>query len=166
MRAQRHTATTIENTIQRSVQQYVQSVVDAVNDVISLRLLGGEAALVFLEDLLFLSGQSWDVEDLRDGVVRSVAGHLAGEVGVHAGHLEVHADVGVVDVDDLAAAQQADVFVIANGVGRQWGGGKGRGGRRCQKGAAVLGGQFCGGAGRRGLRHKGSDRTAVKKKAT
>jgi len=94
----------------------VQAVVDAIDDIVSGRLQGGEAALVLLHDILFLAGEAGDIVDVADRVVWAVGSDLAGRARVHAGHLQVDADVGVVDVDDLSTAKVADVLVVTNSL--------------------------------------------------
>ena len=104
-----------------------QAVVDAVNNVIGGGLEGDEARLVLLDDILLLAGEAGDVVNVADRLVRAVGDDLAGGAGVHAGHLEVDADVGVVDVDGRGAAEVGEVLVVDDGVGGG-GGGEGSGG--------------------------------------
>jgi hypothetical protein len=119
----------------------LQSVVETINDKVGRRLLGNETGFVLLHDFLFGSRQSRDVVDIRNTLVRSVLYELSGNRGVKTGHLEVDTNVGVIDIDNLASAQKANVFVIANGVGRKnkGPGSKGGGGSRSQEIATVRG---------------------------
>jgi len=116
---------------QRADHLTVKAVVDAVNDVVGGGLEGNEPGLVLLHNLLLLGGEAGDVEDIGDRVVGAVANDLAGGGGVHAGHLEVDADVSVVDVDLGRTAEVGDVLVVDDGVGGrdgEEGGGGGTGG--------------------------------------
>jgi len=139
------------------IREYLQAVVDAVDNVVSRRCLGGKAALVLLDDFLFLGGQSWDVVDICDGVVGAVGGDLAGGSRVHTGHLEVYTDVGIVDINSLTSTKETDVFVVTNGVGSHGGKGNTGGGSSSGEELTTLGVQGSGSAllGARG--HKGGD---------
>mmetsp|Transcript_22504 Transcript_22504/g.40612 ORF Transcript_22504/g.40612 Transcript_22504/m.40612 type:complete len:147 (+) Transcript_22504:100-540(+) len=83
----------------------VKAVVVLVNDVVGRRGPDGEAALVLLDDLLFLSAKSGDVVDVGDGFEGSGSDNLSSNGWVHTGHLEVDTHVGVVHIDDSATTE-------------------------------------------------------------
>lgn len=123
----------------------IKAVVDAVDDVFGGRLLGGESALVLLDDLLLPRGESRDAVHVRDRLVGSVRDDLSGGAGVHARQAKVGADVGVVEVDDGPASEVGDVLVVDPGDGRRGdrrGGADGGGG--AEEGATVALGGECG----------------------
>jgi hypothetical protein len=95
----------------------VKSVVDAVNDVVSRWCKGSESALVLLDQVLLFSRKSWDAVKVTDGLVWSVGGDLSGNSGVKTGHLQVCANVGVVDINNLASSEVSNTFVITDSVG-------------------------------------------------
>ena len=144
----------------------LQSIVETINDEIGRRRLGHETRFVLLHDFLFRSGQSRNVVNIRHTLVGTVGHQLSSDGGVETGHLEVDTNVGVIDIDNLTTAQEANVFVIANGVCRHdeghaadSGGGSGR-----QETAAI---RRQGGRSRTALLHttgcdKGSDGTVNK----
>jgi hypothetical protein len=101
----------------------VKTVVDSVNYVVSRRRSGSETALVLLDQILFCSSKSGDTVHFRYSLVWSITGDLSSDGGVKTGHLQVHTDIGVVDIDNVGSTQVADSLVVTYGVG---GGGKGR----------------------------------------
>jgi hypothetical protein len=101
----------------------VEAVVDSVNNVVRRRRGGGEAAFVLLDQVLFCSGESGDAVHFRYTLVRSVASDLSSNSRVKTRHLQVHAYIGVVDINDAGSTQVANILVVTDGVG---GRGKGR----------------------------------------
>ena len=141
----------------------LQAVVDAVNNVIGRGLEGDEAGLVLLDDVLLGAGKSGDVVNLGDRLVGAVGDDLAGGAGVHAGHLEVDADVGVVDVDGGGSAEVGEVLVVDDGVGGSGGGegsSGGTGGLAEELTAASLGVEG-GGLGTSLLGHEGGSGAVI-----
>ena len=101
----------------RCTFENLQSVVDAINDIVSRGLQGSETRFVLLDDILFLVGKSRDLVHVADRAVGSVGGNLAGNIGVHAGKLEVDTDVGVVDINGVGTSQVSNIFVVTDGQG-------------------------------------------------
>ena len=146
-----------------TIRKNLQAVVDAVNNVIGGGLEGDEAGLVLLDDVLLGAGKSGDVVNIGDGLVGAVGDDLAGGAGVHAGHLEVDADVGVVDVDGGGSAEVGEVLVVDDGVGGSGGGegsSGGTGGLTEELTAAGLGVEG-GGLGTSLLGHEGGSGAVV-----
>ena len=147
-----------------AICENLQAVVDAVNNVIGGGLEGDEAGLVLLDDVLLGAGKSGDVVNIGDGLVRAVGHDLSSSAGVHAGHLEVDADVGVVDVDGGGSAEVGEVLVVANSVGGSGGGegssGSGTGSLAEELTAAGLGVEG-GGLGTSLLGHEGGSGAVV-----
>ena len=98
----------------------VKAVVHAVNHVLRLRLEHHEARLVLLDHFLFLVGQARDVVHVAHRLQRLfVGGNLARRARVHAAQPQVGSDVGVVEVDLIAAAQVLDAIVVHVSIGSQ-----------------------------------------------
>lgn len=106
----------------------VEAVVHLVELVLGGGLEGDEVVLVLDEGCLHPLVDAGEVGDLVGRLVGAVRDDDTGERRVDAGELEVGAHVRVVDVDDVRAAQEADVAVLDVGVGgegRDDGGGDG-----------------------------------------
>ena len=107
----------------------VKTVVDSVNNVVGRGRGGSEAALILLDQILFWSSKSGDAVHFRDTFVWAVAGNLSRNRRVKTRHLQVHTDIGVVDIDNARSTQVTNIFVITDGVG-----GGGKGGEPCNDG--------------------------------
>ena len=130
---------------------YVQAVVDAVNDVVSSRLQGNKLGFVLLDDILFLIRKSWDLVKISNRSVGSVGGNLSGNIGVHAGKLEVNTNIGVVNINGFGSTQVSNVFVVTNGQSGSGNSQTSGGGNGSRKEFTALGGQSSRGTvGRRG----------------
>jgi hypothetical protein len=117
-RLQRHGCDSHNMIAGTTIRNNLQPIVETINDEIGRRRLGHETRFVLLHDILFRSGQSRNVVNIRHTLVGTVGHQLASDGGVKTGHLEVDTNVGVIDIDNLSTAQEANVFVIANSVGR------------------------------------------------
>jgi len=86
----------------------ITHIVDSVNLVFRRRLQGDKFALVLLHHRLLRLSQATDRVQVRHALIRAVGDNLARHGRVHARETHVDTDVGVVDIDLVAAAQEAD----------------------------------------------------------
>ena len=124
----------------------VESVVENVDDVVGRRGLGGESRFVLLHHSFLVFLKTLDVVDVGDGLVGSVGDNLSGDGRVHAGHLQVNTDVGVVDINDVGSTQVGNILVVTDGVGSRGKGSKSSDGGSVRQEVATIGSKLSGGS--------------------
>ncbi len=128
----------------QQLANYLQSIVDAVNDIVRRWSLGCEARFVLLDDVLLSTGEAWEAVNITHSLVRSSGSDLSSNSWVHAGHLQVDTNIGIVDVNNLSSTEELDVLVVADGMGSRGKGSDTGSSSECGEELTTLGGKLGG----------------------